>query len=178
MKKLITIAFLFYMMLPAMLAHAHTGLETSNPKEGEVVSQQLEEVVLTYETVIESLSTMELVNAKQTKIPLNNLTVEGNTMMANLGQELENGAYSINWKIVGKDGHTIEGKVNFQVQLEGDTVADEPQDDRGQAADESKKQDEPQDVKAENEEGNLFQILIIGLAIVLAVSFLVLRKKK
>ncbi|MFS0636935.1 copper resistance CopC family protein [Mesobacillus foraminis] len=178
MKKLITIAFLFYMVLPAMLAHAHTGLETSNPEEGEVISQVLEEVVLTYETEIESLSTMELVNAQQTKIPLNNLTVEGNTMKANLGQELENGAYSINWKIVGKDGHPIEGKVNFQIQLEEGTVADEMEEEGKQAADEPEKQDEPQDVKAENEEGNLFQILIIGLAIVLAVSFLMLRKKK
>ncbi|WP_121612568.1 copper resistance CopC family protein [Mesobacillus foraminis] len=178
MRKLIIIAFLFYIILPAMLAHAHTGLEISNPAEGEVILQKLEEVVLTYETEIESLSTMELVNGQQTKIPLNNLTVEGNTMKANLGQELENGAYSINWKIVGKDGHPIEGKVNFQIQLEEGTVADEMEEDSKQAADEPEKQDEPQDVRAEDEEGNLFQILIIGLAIVLAVSFLVLRKKK
>jgi hypothetical protein len=93
-------------------------------------------------------------------------------MKADVDQELENGNYIINWKIVGKDGHPIEGMVNFQVQVEEGTVADEMEEDGEQAADEQEKLAEPQEVKSENEGGNLFQILIIGLAIVLAVSFL------
>jgi hypothetical protein len=99
-------------------------------------------------------------------------------MKADLNQELENGTYFVNWKIVGKDGHTIEGKVNFQVQLEEEKVADGTQEEEEQTTDQLEKQAEPEDVKEENKEGNLFPILIIALGLVLAASFLLLRKKK
>lgn len=182
MKKWITFALVLCMLFPGMLAKAHTGLESSNPKEGEVVTESLEEVVLIFETEIESLSTMELFNSDQTGIPLNNLTVEGNTMKGDLNQELENGTYIIDWKIVGKDGHPIEGKVKFEVQLEQEEAVDETQEEEEQATEQQEKQAETsQDVKEENTKAagnNLFPVLIIVMVIVLVASLLMLRKKK
>lgn len=182
MKKLLMFTILFYLLFPGMWAMAHTGLETSIPKEGEIVTQPLQEVVLTFETEIESLSTMELFRSNHTGIPLNNLSVEGNTMKADLDQELENGSYSIDWKIVGIDGHPIEGKINFQVQLEQEKAGEETQGEEDQPTTEQPENvTEPQDAQEETtqeEKNSLFPILIIVLVVVLIGSILIFRKKK
>ena len=181
MKKLITLIIIVSLLSPGIWAEAHTGLDTSTPKEGDILTEPLQGVMLSFETEIESLSTLKLVHSEETEIPLNNLIVNGNTMKADLNQKLENGNYTIVWKIVGNDGHTIEGKVNFVVQLE----QQENQVEEGQGTEQPEKQgeqlkdrnDENSQVKSSGE-STFFPILIFGLVIILIVSFLIVRKKK
>jgi copper resistance protein C len=117
MKKLLLMLCLFTFMVPT-LTSAHTGLESSNPTEGEVVKEELKEITLQYKTEIENLSTMKIVKDDRQEVKLDSVIIQEKTMSGILPQSLENGSYTIDWKIIGTDGHPIEGQIPFNVQVE------------------------------------------------------------
>lgn len=121
MKKILTVFMLLILALP-LSAQAHTGLSSSNPAEGEKISAPLEEVTLIFETQIEAGSTMVLEGAGQT-FTFDEITVSGDTLQGKLAEKsLPNGAYAIQWTIIGADGHPIKGEVRFEVAMETDST--------------------------------------------------------
>ena len=103
-------------MIPT-IASAHTKLTSSNPAAGQVVKEDLTEIVLTFAGDIESLSTMTLVKDGQ-EIPFTSVQPQEKQMSGTLPTPLKNGSYLIKWNIAGKDGHQIKGEIPFSVQLE------------------------------------------------------------
>lgn len=115
-KKISLIAsMLFFLLGTTVLAHSH--LETSSPLNGEVLTQPLKDITLTFETTLESTSTFTLEDTKGTAIPLSKVSIVGNKLIGSLNNELPNGGYKIHWKIIGTDGHPLEGDIPFSVQL-------------------------------------------------------------
>jgi copper resistance protein C len=104
------------MIVPSIVS-AHTSISSSNPTEGQVVTEKLEQIVLIYATSIEKLSTMDLVKDGK-KIPLEGIKVENNQLTGRIPEPLTNGSYTIQWRIAGEDGHPIKGEINFSVQME------------------------------------------------------------
>src|SRR4051794_680870 len=121
MKKILLLLISMLVMLPA-IASAHTELTNSNPTSGQVVKEDLKEIVLTYEGKIESLSTMKLVKEGE-GVPLVSATPKENQLIGTLAAPLENGSYTIKWSIAGEDGHPISGEIPFTVQK---VVKEEP----------------------------------------------------
>lgn len=60
MSRLLTSFLCIFIIFPSM-ASAHTGLESSTPESEQVVTDYLNEIILTFAGEIESLSTMSLV---------------------------------------------------------------------------------------------------------------------
>lgn len=116
MKKFILFFICVFMIVPSIVS-AHTSLSSSNPSEGQVVTEKLDQIILNYGTSIEVLSTMDLMKDGK-KIPLADIKVENNQLMGRIPSRLENGSYTIEWRIAGEDGHPIQGKINFSVQME------------------------------------------------------------
>lgn len=114
MKKLMIVMFCVWMIVPSVVS-AHTSLSSSNPTEGQVVTENLEQINLDFATTIEELSTMELVKEGK-KIALEEIRVENKQLIGRISDPLDNGSYTILWKIVGEDGHPITGEINFSVQ--------------------------------------------------------------
>lgn len=125
MKKILlaTIACLFLFGNQAL---AHTGLESSNPANGSTVTEQLKEITLSFESKIEQTSSFELKNANNEVFPINNLNVSESSMTGSVDQ-LNNGDYTIVWKIIGADGHPIQGEVAFTLNapIVDDTTVEE-----------------------------------------------------
>ncbi len=116
LKKLLLLFIGFFVMVPS-LASAHTELTSSNPSAGQVVKEDLNEIVLTYEGKIESLSTMKLLKDGQ-EIAFASAGPKDNQLSGTLSSPLEDGAYTINWSIAGEDGHLLTGEIPFTVQKE------------------------------------------------------------
>ncbi|NHN28221.1 copper resistance CopC family protein [Paenibacillus agricola] len=108
------IAFIWILILPGM-ALAHTGLESSSPKEGEVVTAELTKISLVFKSKVESLSTFQLFNKENQKIDVLDLQINETTMTGTLAKPAANGGYQVQWNIVGTDGHPIKGQFSFQV---------------------------------------------------------------
>jgi copper resistance protein C len=123
MKKLLILIICTLVMIPTMV-NAHTELTSSNPATGQVVTEDLTEIVLTFAGEIESLSTMKVMKDGQ-EIPLN-VELQEKQMTGTLSTPLDNGAYVINWNIAGTDGHLITGEIPFTVQMEQKAETNEP----------------------------------------------------
>ncbi|AYB48166.1 hypothetical protein AK95_25620 [Paenibacillus sp. LC231] len=116
---------------------AHTQLEMSSPKEGETVTTELKDVSLQFDTNIEKLSSFKIIHESKQEVPLDQTTIEGNTMTRHImdGTALENGTYTIEWRIVGKDGHPIEGKYDFIVNIKAKEPVTETNEKEPEIAD-------------------------------------------
>lgn len=133
-RQLLIFAFIFVLVLCSPVhTFAHTQLETSSPKEGELLTTEITEISLQFNTTIESLSSLKLINSANQEIPLDPTTINENTMIRQLsnGTALENGDYTVEWKIVGKDGHPIEGNYTFTVEFPEQPIVDSTKEDTG-----------------------------------------------
>lgn len=181
MNKILMSFLCFFIILPSM-ATAHTGLESSTPKPGQIVTEDLNEITLTFAGEIESLSTMTLVMEGQ-EIPFSDVEPNGKQMSGTLEAPLENGSYVIRWKIVGEDGHQITGEIPFTVKSEENT-SQESEMEESQISDEEKMQTEETEKSAESEKEsspnrimNIF-IPILTLAILVLGLFLLFKRKR
>ena len=187
-------------------AFAHTGLESSSPQNGETISEEIQQIILTFETKIEQTSTIRLKSADGTEIPVKEISINDNQMVGNLEAPLDHGDYQVLWNIIGADGHPIEGTFTFSVnkpdteedsnleeantpsQSENNTeVTDNPSTNQTEADEETPKiisdtSDETQTDASSSQQSQLPSYLIpvvIGiLAIVIAASFILMKRKK
>jgi copper resistance protein C len=191
LKKIILILFCTLILLPSFV-HAHTSLSSSNPAEGQVVKEDLEQIILTFGTPIEVLSTMDLVKDGNV-IPLEDIKVENKQLLGTIAKPLENGSYIIQWKIVGEDGHPIKGEINFVVEMAQngpEPTPDTPEETAANKEDKNEKnQIEPMkdeqniasDTSEENDEQNNNSMLItvfIILIVIFGIVLLMFTRKK
>ena len=104
-------------MLFSNQAFAHTSLEDSTPKDGEVITEPIQELTLLFETKVEETSSINVLNSNGESVALGNFVIEDGEMWATFLQPLENGDYKVEWKIIGVDGHPINGEFSFSVNV-------------------------------------------------------------
>ncbi|MFS0777046.1 copper resistance protein CopC [Neobacillus sp. 3P2-tot-E-2] len=163
------------MIVPSVVS-AHTSLSSSDPTEGQVVTENLEQITLHFATAIEELSTMELVK-EGNKIELGEIKVDNQQLIGTISDPLVNGSYTIQWKIVGEDGHPINGEINFSVQTEQnqqETNTVTPEENQG--TQEKNKQANPTEQNTasdtvEQAENNSSSNMLVIIAIILVVIF-------
>ncbi|WP_042460093.1 copper resistance CopC family protein [Neobacillus dielmonensis] len=182
MKK-IFFFFICLLVLVPSIASAHTGLESSNPASGQVITEDLKEISLTFEGEIESLSTLTLSKDGQ-QIPLESVP-NGKQLTAALSAPLENGAYVITWNIAGEDGHPVTGEIPFTVQKpeKAETQTNEPSDSQKQEPEktETNKQDTKQEqTNADTKESSssLSSIISIMVVVIVIIGLFMLFKRK
>ncbi|MFJ7933283.1 copper resistance protein CopC [Sporosarcina sp. NPDC096371] len=126
MKKIMS-ATLILLFAFATTVSAHTGITSSSPADGEVVTGDVHEVVLEFNSKIESTSTVKVFNENEEEVVVNTIQVDGQVMTGAFMSPLENGTYTVDWKIIGADGHPIQGSYSFVInQQDGmNQVADE-----------------------------------------------------
>ncbi|WP_100404117.1 copper resistance CopC family protein [Bacillus sp. FJAT-42315] len=94
---------------------AHTGLQSSYPTEGEMVEGEVKEITMEFNTSIEKGSLFTLFDEKGTEIALEDIQIDKNKLIGTTSESLTEGLYTVNWSIVGEDGHLIKGEYTFTV---------------------------------------------------------------
>lgn len=169
-------------------AMAHTGLESSSPQDGEIIGKDLEEVTFTFETKIEQGSTFEVQNINGETMSIENISILENQMIGSLSNPLKNGEYQVHWKIIGADGHPIEGQFSFSVNV---PVTKEPEEKPVKQQEETQTQpnveeqevDTVDEVKDEEVQQNKIPSYVIPttigfLIVIVIVSFFMIMKRK
>lgn len=191
--SLVTIVLLFTFVSTVF---AHTGLESSNPQNGEVINKELDQITLTFEGKIEQGSTFTLKNATGETITVDNTSINETILTGHLTTPLENGDYTVDWSIIGADGHLIEDSFSFTVdapvtetveEQNGTVTSDEESgtndtDSTQTNTEKEVNQSNPsENTEAEQDKGTSnFLFIIIGaliLIIILSAVFLARRKK-
>jgi methionine-rich copper-binding protein CopC len=194
--KKASLMFVALLFIFANQAFAHTTLMDSNPTDGEIVEEPLREIHLYFETKVEQNSTFELENSNGGNIGLEEISIEEKSISGVLEEPLDNGSYSVFWKIIGADGHPIEGKFSFEVQLPQQIEQDESEQNKPpeqEPANQTPKQAEQQKESDKETERNEEQIvkeqkssttlissilLVLILIAIISIFWLIRRKNK
>ncbi|MDZ5474177.1 copper resistance protein CopC [Bacillus sp. 31A1R] len=115
MRKLLLFTFTFLVFVNN--AFAHTGIKSSSPQDKEIIHEELKEVTITFDTKLEQNSVFELQKSDGSSVPVEKYLLSENKMVAAFSNPLDNGEYQVTWKIIGADGHPIDGVFSFTVDL-------------------------------------------------------------
>lgn len=191
--SLFTFILLFTFVSSAL---AHTGLESSNPQNGEVLNEELKAITLTFEGNIEQGSTFTLQNANGETITVDNITIIENILTGDLSTPLESGDYTVEWSIIGEDGHLIEDSFTFSIEgptsesteEQNGAVTSEDEDSDTEVTTQTNEEEAEintanpsENTVAEQGEGNsnlLFIIIGVLIAIIIISVVFLARKKK
>ena len=175
MKKLCLFLFSLLFLFSSSVS-AHTGLESSSPADGETITEPLQNISLIFETAIEKGSSFTL-SSDSGEVPVQNITVADNVLNGSSAEPLENGTYTVNWRIIGEDGHVIEGTYGFMVSAEQtakpateepDTAAENPE-----TAEEA-----PADVQEETKSTAGTMPIVLGVIIAVALTTVIILMRK
>ncbi|MGG4490208.1 copper resistance protein CopC [Metabacillus idriensis] len=187
MKKILSLFGLFVLLILPNTVFAHTHMTSSNPVEGSTVTEPVKEIELTFDTPVESLSTMTLTR-DGADVPLE-VKAEGETLKGISSSELENGTYTADWKIIGEDGHEMEGTLAFTVQQEVKEEEPQPSDENESAVNDDDQNTENEkaaqtDEQAQAEESEqsenspVMTIILVAIGVIAVIGIFFLMKKK
>lgn len=190
MNKIWMIAILILISFNSKIeVFAHSYTKESNPAEGEIVEKPLDMIVITFETEIETIGELFLTHNNEI-YQVENITIEEDKLIGKFDKPLENGQYQATWKIVGEDGHPLEGTISFTVQVpdqsqnEPSNKEDETGKNLGQETQEQKKEDDSLSQDEQNKQDGVgnsnFQkwFLPIATLTILIMAFFIFRKGK
>ena len=122
MKRVIY-ATLLVLLLFSPTASAHTSLTNSSPADGDVITEEIHEIVLEFNTKIESTSTLKVFNEMNEEV-VSHTEVNDHVMTSGFMEPVDNGTYTVEWKIIGADGHPIQDTYSFMVSREDKNLAE------------------------------------------------------
>lgn len=100
-------------------ATAHLGLKSSTPAHGAHLAAVPRALRLTFTQAVEgALARLRLVGPSGADVPISPLRQpadSGDIVIADIPGPLVAGSYSIDWRVVGKDGHPVRGTITFTV---------------------------------------------------------------
>ncbi len=177
-KYIISILFSFIVLASVTgSAMAHTGLESSEPSEGAVLTEQLQEITLTFEGKIEKTSSFSLLNENGEEVPVTNLAVADHLLTGSV-DSLDNGAYTIEWNIIGADGHPIKGTIHFmQDAVVSETATETPAEEAVIEDEPVAEQSESATADVEEDSSNVW-IYVVSIVLIVAILAFFLRSRK
>src|SRR5919198_1472325 len=115
----LTLALTFFLCAPA--ASAHARLERSEPKANSTLKQPPKTIELWFSEELEaSMSTATVTDQTGRRVDKNNAALaEGGKKLQIELEDLGSGTYTVDWKALSTDGHTMKGKFTFTVALAG-----------------------------------------------------------
>ncbi|CAB4569393.1 MAG: hypothetical protein F2555_03100 [Actinobacteria bacterium] len=170
MRKLLSFLFCallsisFVNIFSTTAAVAHSGVVSSNPASGQVLTKLPDEISVTFSEellVIEgkAVNTLTLTAQDATQVPLTEIRVEGNLLRASVPEgDYSAGIYEMSFRVISADGHEVSDEITFS--LDTSTSLDTPMASPESSA-------SPEVVKSES------QPFALPLPIVLAIALLI-----
>lgn len=172
MKKILLLT-LFILLLSSAAVSAHTALEASSPSDGEVMTEEPREIILEFNTPLEEASSFTVENAEGEEIPFG-ITLEEQKMTGAPGAAMADGEYTVNWKIIGADGHPIEGAYAFTVKKDEEPVPMEENDEKADSVSEDSEQETAplfeEQLREPEESSSAPYVMVIVLIVLAAIA--------
>ncbi len=104
---------------------AHTGLESSQPSDGQVVVEPVGSISLTFNRPVEPAGDGFTVSQGpgQQFLPDSLSSADNRVWRLHFDTPLGNGVYEVSWRVTAEDGHVVEGTFAFTVDV---PVAESP----------------------------------------------------
>lgn len=186
MKKLAAIAFLLLFM--PVTAHAHSGLASSTPAEGEILAESPSEIELFFESPIQQ-GDMTVTDEAGNAVAVSDIGFSEMELSGQLEEALPNGAYTVDWSAISQDSHEITGTLAFSVEAEEPAVAEETAETTEETVEETPAE-EATDIEKETDQAAAsavepakaetpwITIIIIVILVIAAATFFVMARRK
>ena len=97
-------------------AWAHNSLTAADPAKSAVLTKAPERIRLTFLQKPDSTSmSITVTGADGQPVPLGAAEVDGTASVASITEPLDNGAYTVTYRVVSRDGHPVQGSYRFTV---------------------------------------------------------------
>ncbi|WP_462410606.1 copper resistance CopC/CopD family protein [Neobacillus sp. Marseille-QA0830] len=120
---LLILVFALFIFVYPLSAYAHAYIIKSNPSDNEILSEAPKKVSIEFdETIQPSYNSIEVFESSGKRVDQNNGRVSADhpsILECDLAENLPNGTYRIQWRVVSSDGHPVEGVIPFQIGNEG-----------------------------------------------------------
>ena len=115
-RTLLVAAALLAVLAPATPAWAHTALVSSDPARGATLTKAPTTVTLVFSQKLNpDFSTVVLSDAATRRIAASTPVVDDVNATITVGQALANGSYTVAYRVVSQDGHTVQDSYRFTV---------------------------------------------------------------
>ena len=188
MKKIFTIVIVLSLTIVfSVQTFAHSYLSGSNPTDGEVLTEAVQEVTLNFEGDIMEGSFLKIETMNGEEINVTNIEIGDGYLTSVLAEPLKNNEYIVNWSIISEDGHPLEGTYSFTVnapigtKLTEEASEKQPSESDSAEGDQILNEENGQvDVEVSQEESNslIFIVLAIAATVLIASFAFVLKRKK
>ena len=135
MRKLLSLLFSALLSISltlgfsSTLAIAHSGVVSSNPSAGEVLTELPEEISVTLSEELlvikgKAVNTLTLTAQDATQIPLTEIRVDGNLLLASVPTgDFPAGIYELGYRVISADGHEVSDVITFSLDAPADLPA-------------------------------------------------------
>ena len=188
MNKILSIVTVLSLtMLFSVQAYAHSYLSGSNPTDGEVLTESIQEITLNFEGNIMEGSFLSIKTINGEEIKVTNIEIGDGYLTSMLEKPLTTNEYIVNWSIISADGHPLEGTYSFTVNApivtEPSEEASEKQPSNSYSAEEDQRLNDENgkvDEEVSQEESNSLIIIVLAIAATVLIASLtfVLKRKK
>ncbi|OAB87877.1 hypothetical protein AWH69_07570 [Janibacter melonis] len=103
----------------ALPASAHAALVRSSPTSGSTLTAVPPEVALTFNESIDPQFTSVTVKSGSTTASTGKPTVEGPTVYQSLDPRMDEGTYTVSYRVTSADGHPVSGSYTFTYKSSG-----------------------------------------------------------
>lgn len=164
-------------------AFTHSHLDGSNPADGEVVTETLNEIILEFDGKIEEGSFIELASTSGQAFEIQDIFIGEGTLTGTVAEPLPNNDYQVNWSIVSADGHPLNGEITFTVNAPVSEAEKEVSEEASETTETDNQSTESQEETAtdeEEDESSFTTIMIIVLLMVIIAGglFFFIKKRK
>lgn len=122
MKQLKNLFLIFVVMVFSRASVAHTGLLSSSPEDGGMLSEAPQRVVLQFGSPVRVMKLMIVDDNNQSHdIHFSPMKTAQKTFTQPLPQQLKPSRYTVKWMAMGGDSHKIDGQ--FQFHLHGNDTS-------------------------------------------------------
>ena len=188
MKKIFSIVtVLLLTIMFSVQAFAHSYLSGSNPTDGEVLTESIQEITLNFEGNIMEGSFLSIKTTNGEEVKVTDIEIGDGYLTSVLSEPLTNNEYIVNWSIISADGHPLEGTYSFTVNTPIGTEPSEEVSEKQPSESNSGKVDQisnEDNVKVDGEvspeESNSFIFIVLAIAATVLIASLafVLKRKK
>ena len=186
MGKKAGMLFVLLFLLVTGRAEANTVLKESTPAEGQTMDESVQELTLIFSTKVEKVRSLTVSKASGETIEANGIRIEDDTVKAAFAEPLQNESYTVNWEIIGADGHPMTGSMSFAIEapesqepLEGQSVPEEETTTGQSEMDREESSDNEKTDSEQTENGTPVVYIVLGAAVlVLIISFWWILKRK
>jgi copper transport protein len=118
MKKNLLLSFFLMFLIIPVIAYSHVAVVESSPPENGTVASSPAKITVNFGGSVEpAFSKIEVFDPNGDKVSVKCRFLEEDSVIeSDLQENLAQGVYTVKWKVMSLDGHTLKGEFNFTIE--------------------------------------------------------------